>query len=586
MTTTSSRTNGWLVPPQVAAPPAEHPSPLSAPLGSPFGSPLGEPSLALASPAVQSPAAPAHASTGPAHARAGLPGVDSFPTAVWLVVGATVVHVLLMLGTPGGSAVALWVSDLSSAVAAAVAGALCLRTAYAMTGNGRTGWTLLGLGALSWMGGELVWSTYELALGRQTPFPSLADVGYLAMVPLALAGMVLLIGPALTGIRTLLDGLVITGALLVVGWAVVLGPIYYRAEDDGLAKVLSLAYPAGDLALASMVVLLLARAADRRRAAFAIVATGLLGLSVSDGGFAYLTQVGSYASGGPVDSGWFAGFLLIGLGAAYALEQPPPAEPVARPWVALPYVPVSIAAVTMIVSIVAGTTDTFEVATAGAVVVLVMVRQVVMVRDDLSLTRRLEKTIKDLRDREEQLRYLAFHDALTGLANRALFMDRTEHALAGQPRDGSLLAVLYVDLDGFKEVNDELGHHSGDLILTAVAGRLRRCVRPADTLARLGGDEFAILVEQLSAPAEAELLATRIVETLAVPFGPAEGLDERPVSISGSVGAAVCAGGEKAGELLRRADHAMYSAKVSGRGRHVTLPPARLPLARVLPPQE
>jgi diguanylate cyclase (GGDEF)-like protein len=490
-------------------------------------------------------------------------GNRGFRTWVSLAVAAIVAHLAVMLVAGGESTASMWVSDLSIATAAGAAGVLGLRTGRALTGHRAAGWTLLGVGAVSWCGGELIWSTYELLLDRMVPFPSVADAAFLAWVPLALVGMVLLIGPSATGVRTLLDGLVITGALLVIAWAVVLGPIY-RTHGDDLEKALSLAYPAGDVAMASMVLLLLARAEDRRRAAFTTVAAGMLALSAADGGFAYLTQIGSYATGGPLDTAWFAGFLLIALGAVRGHDvRTMTTNPEARPWVALPYLPVGVAVLTMFVSVLYGTVDTFQMTVASVVVLLVMVRLVITLRDDVRLTRELETTVRDLQDREAQLHHLAFHDQLTGLANRSLFLERTEHALATERAPGgSLLAVLYIDLDGFKQVNDTFGHHTGDGLLTAVSERLRTCVRGADTLARLGGDEFAVLVPHLADLVEADSLAARITHALAEPFT----VERQHIVIGGTVGVAACAPGTaKAGELLRRADHAMYAAKVTCR---------------------
>jgi diguanylate cyclase (GGDEF)-like protein/PAS domain S-box-containing protein len=170
---------------------------------------------------------------------------------------------------------------------------------------------------------------------------------------------------------------------------------------------------------------------------------------------------------------------------------------------------------------------------------------------------------------EEQLRHQAFHDVLTGLANRSLFRDRLDHALARAARGGRPTAVLYLDLDDFKAVNDRLGHAEGDRLLVAVGERLRSTTRDGDTVARLGGDEFAIIVEETD-PAEAALAAERIVEAVARPFE----LGERQVAAPASIGIAIrMADGGDADELLRRADIAMYAAKARGGNRHVTYEP-------------
>jgi diguanylate cyclase (GGDEF)-like protein/PAS domain S-box-containing protein len=169
----------------------------------------------------------------------------------------------------------------------------------------------------------------------------------------------------------------------------------------------------------------------------------------------------------------------------------------------------------------------------------------------------------DITDRKrlaEQLRHQAFHDPLTDLANRALFQDRLEHALARLDRHDGQLAVLLLDLDGFKTVNDTLGHEVGDQLLALVAERLRSGVRPSDTVARFGGDEFVILIEDASGPADAVAATQRLLQALAAPISVAN----RDVQVRASVGIAIAAPGAQPGDLVRDADVAMYQAKVEG----------------------
>ena len=158
----------------------------------------------------------------------------------------------------------------------------------------------------------------------------------------------------------------------------------------------------------------------------------------------------------------------------------------------------------------------------------------------------------------------ALRDALTRLPNRRLFHDRVSHALARSQRHPGKLAVLFIDLDGFKDVNDSLGHAAGDHLLVDVAERLRACLRTADTAARLGGDEFSILLEDLLATDEAVNLAERVMEALAVPFN----VRGKEITIGASIGIAVNTTGLDVDEFLRNADVAMYTAKNGGRGRY------------------
>lgn len=168
----------------------------------------------------------------------------------------------------------------------------------------------------------------------------------------------------------------------------------------------------------------------------------------------------------------------------------------------------------------------------------------------------------ELSRRQEQLSFLATHDALTALANRTLIMDRLEMMLARVDREGGVVETLFIDLDDFKVVNDTFGHRVGDELLLAVSQRLSAVVREADTLGRLGGDEFVVLSYDRSEGGAAEI-AARILEAMAKPFALSDGHSMR---ISGSIGVASSHGGISAQQLLYDADMAMYGAKAEGRG--------------------
>ncbi len=167
----------------------------------------------------------------------------------------------------------------------------------------------------------------------------------------------------------------------------------------------------------------------------------------------------------------------------------------------------------------------------------------------------------------EEAVHEALHDSLTGLPNRALFVDRLRHSVARAERTGTPVAVLFCDLDGFKTVNDSLGHRTGDGLLVSVAERLADSLRPADTIARLGGDEFAVLLEELREPGDAARAAQRLLASLEPPFE----LREREFFISASIG--IAAGTKEPEILLRDADLAMYRAKSRGKGRYAIFEP-------------
>ncbi len=169
----------------------------------------------------------------------------------------------------------------------------------------------------------------------------------------------------------------------------------------------------------------------------------------------------------------------------------------------------------------------------------------------------------DQRTMQLRLEHEALHDTLTGLPNRTLFMDRVEHLLRAASRDPAAgCAVLFVDLDGFKQVNDQLSHAVGDRLLIAVAERLRMGLRPGDTVARLGGDEFTLLLDGILAPAEAVEIADRVLSSLQKPFP----VHANEVAIGASIGVALSHPRLAAGDLLANADMAMYDAKARGRG--------------------
>ncbi len=172
------------------------------------------------------------------------------------------------------------------------------------------------------------------------------------------------------------------------------------------------------------------------------------------------------------------------------------------------------------------------------------------------------RDITDRKKAEEKIRQLAFYDPLTGLANRRLMTDRMEHALAHARRTGELLGICMIDLDGFKQVNDQMGHKAGDQLLIEVAKRLQDCIRQSDTVSRLGGDEFSLILSGFKKISECELSLKRIITTLAAPYF----IDGDPAHVTASIGVTIFPNdGGSADLLLRHADQAMYEAKQAGK---------------------
>ena len=485
--------------------------------------------------------------------------------------------VLLARFLPAGLIVA--VDNLGQLLAATSAAGCCaLASLRSAPGRPRSSWALLAGGVAAWAAGQAVWSYYELAAAREVPFPSLADAGFLTFPVLAAGGLLLLpSGRDATAnrLRDLLDGLVTAGSFLILSWASSLG----AAASGGITTfttALAVAYPLGDVVLLTLVLLVLARAATADRAVLTPLAVGLSALAIADSTFLHLTTNGSYSTGNLCGIGWTAGFALIAVAALTTarrsdvpLAEPFPTEALVRGGVktarlrlALPYLPLLPAQAVVTAQLLTGDrrAPAFEVALALSLVVLVLARQFWTLADNREL-------LLALRAEREAARHAALHDPLTGLANRTLFRERVDRALATQASQPAITTVLFCDLDDFKTVNDRLGHAAGDDLLVDVAERLRDCLRPADTVARLGGDEFAALIQSdLSSTGHPEQIAGRLVAALAVPFSLPGCMR---VSVSVSVGLASCgrAGDAElvAAELLHRADVAMYAAKASGK---------------------
>jgi diguanylate cyclase (GGDEF)-like protein len=172
------------------------------------------------------------------------------------------------------------------------------------------------------------------------------------------------------------------------------------------------------------------------------------------------------------------------------------------------------------------------------------------------------ETQRVLRKREQHLELIATHDALTGVPNRALLRQRAEHAIALSKRSNRLLALLFIDLDEFKEVNDRFGHAAGDAVLRQVAATLCGCLREADTIARLGGDEFVVVLEDIEGAEEVEQVTARMQEALSQPFA----IRGQRIRITTSIGVTLYPrDAETLSQLIERSDLAMYRAKALGR---------------------
>ncbi len=448
--------------------------------------------------------------------------------------------------------------DLAELAVALLASAAAALAAVKASGRLRAAWWAVAAGCLSWSIGEAIWSTYELVLHRTTPFPSWADVGFLGFPVGAVTALALFPTGASRSDkrRMVLDGLVAASAIGLISWLTALGAVVQAGGGSFLATSVSVAYPAGDVVVLVMCVLVLPRSRSHQ-GALAVMAAGLALMAVSDSGFAYLTAQGRYATGDPVDLGWILAFGLLALAPLTSRSARPQVadRDGAAAGAALPYLPLLAVVGVLAWHYSEGRTLTAgDAALLATLVVLISVRQFLTGRDNQLLAR-------GLASRDAELRHQAFHDGLTGLANRALFVDRVEHALELHRRDQRPLAVCFLDLDGFKAVNDTLGHAAGDELLRQAGDRFRASLSAADTLARLGGDEFAVLLEDGPDPLQA---AERLLQTLAAPFLVA-GTQAR---VQASIGVARVGAGSPSptlDDLLGRADLAMYVVKRRGK---------------------
>jgi diguanylate cyclase (GGDEF)-like protein/PAS domain S-box-containing protein len=586
------------------------------------------------------------------------------------------------------------------AAATAVPAALAGKQAY---GRRRWGWWVIGLAGVSWALGNVLYTLNSAAVS-----PSLNDLFYLGAVPLAAAGLVLVGSQQATrgGLtRLVLDGLTVVPATVFISWALVLHSIWLTDTDpangySAASTVTFLAYPLTDIVLVAFALMVVARQRGRLRLSIGLIATGYLGLAIADSGYNYYTSLGTYA-GNTVfwtEFGYSIGFSLLTLGlldvwlSAKRTETTISGPTLFRDRGLLTYLPVAGAGVVAIrQELIHAPGDAVLFWSGLLVLAMVLLRQMLALRENDSLRRSLERrvaevlrergnlkqseerfrslienssdvilildsdfsvrwasdslrtvigpspetvigspveamvhpddrarvmrsfrdgvpesgkssvlecrvldsrgnihyvdvhvaqllddpaingvvlNVRDVTDRkelEEQLIHQALHDPLTSLPNRLLLVDRLGHELSRRRSPGQFgPAVVFLDLDGFKTVNDTQGHHAGDQLLQQVAERLARLMRPGDTIARMGGDEFAVIVVNSPGPAEVDRVAARLVAATATPFR----VDGHDLLISTSAGVSKSLSGvESAADLLQQADLAMYRAKELGGNR-------------------
>jgi diguanylate cyclase (GGDEF)-like protein len=446
-------------------------------------------------------------------------------------------------------------------------------------------WYLLAAGTAGFTCGDFVQNYLHRVPHTTGPSPSAANALYLAGYLLVFAGAWRLSrNPSQTGRREdYADAAIITLGASAIWWTFLMNAYVYDDSLTAFGRLVILAYPIMDIALIFIVFRSLLFGVVGRPY-HRLVAAALLILAAADFTQALLVLHDNTDTGRAVGAALLLAYVLVAAGALH----PSVAEGIAVPPKQVPSIyrratngkrrtPVVafagfIAPSVLLVASCLG--DSVDVPVMSgicvAVFALVYLRMMWLIERITGQTNEIEVHARALeashrqRDAlEADLRHLAFHDELTGLANRALLHDRVEHALASAPRSGRSVALCFGDLDGFKTVNDTLGHHVGDSVLVRASRLLSSIVRPDDTVARLGGDEFAVLMVDVEDPQAAVDFAHRIVAVLR----DAPDFEGSQVGLSISVGVAYAEVGTTTAQLLSEADSAMYEAKEQGKNR-------------------
>ncbi|WP_307710496.1 bifunctional diguanylate cyclase/phosphodiesterase [Streptomyces sp. V1I6] len=593
----------------------------------------------------------------------------------------------------GSDRLALIMGDFGLSLAALIAAVSCLLYARTQNCRFRPAWLLFAFSSAMAAAGNAVWGWYEVVLGRAVPSTSVADLFFLCFAPPAIVGLLVLAKRPVSRagwVCLALDAWLIGGSLLTLSWSLALAHTAHAQGESVAPAALALAYPLLDIVLVSMVLALHFRRSSANRSAVNTAIAGLALTVLCDALFTSPLLRESYSSGQLLDAGWFAGSLLLAYAPWGARTGEPagpprgtrnPVRPITSSLSALtPYLAAAVCTLGILHNVIEGRrVDQVVVFTGCTVVLALVVRQGIMLLDNIALTHELaqkENHFRSLvqgssdvimiaapsgvlryvspaaagvygRDAEElvgtelaslihpedlgrvvhelrrflaaepsaepttrvecrfrsgsgdwlnvestvsrhqgglifnsrdvtervrlqaQLQHNAEHDPLTDLPNRALFTERVRGALTGRRAGDEGTAVLFIDLDGFKGVNDRLGHQAGDELLIQAARRLADSVRAADTAARLGGDEFAALIvgdgsgDGSARESQVLEIADRLRLMLSQPYR----IDGGEVRVAASIGVAFAEPAMSPTDLMRNADLAMYRAKAAGKDR-------------------
>ncbi len=477
---------------------------------------------------------------------------------LYLVSGAAAVATYELI--PAGAARDGFATELIglSAVLAIVIGVYLYRPRAA------SAWLLLAAGQFAFVVGDALFA-YQEYVAHASPFPSIADVCDLSGYPLLGAGLALLIRARAPrrNWAAVIDAAAITTCLTLVAWLFVMSPIAHDMTMTPAAMFISLAYPVGDVLLLATA-LRISMGASKRPPAYLLLAGGIVLLLVADAAYLWATHTGSYVSGGIIDLGWLASYVLFGAAALHPSMKTlsmPVSERLPRltPLRLTLLTCASIATPAMLaVQYLRGASLELPVVTCSSALLflLVIARMVLLVHGQEVHGAKLEEHEAELAGELERKSRL---DPTTGLANRSAFLSQLDDSLSAERITPP--AVLLLGVEGLRLVNESAGRTAGDELLRAITESLKQLLRQGDTCAWADGD-FAVLVEDVTVEPPATV-AARLVEALRLPF---QHSSEHETTIGLNAGVAIARGDERAETLLRNAEIALSRAKQIGNG--------------------
>lgn len=437
-------------------------------------------------------------------------------------------------------------------------------------------WTLLSIGSFSYFAAELVWLYEEKILRIAPPSPGWTDLFYNVQIVFYFAAFMVpffRLKRNYSAFKIILDVLLVMTVAATFSWHYLIAPILQEGDVSTLKLLVNLMYPITPLALLFGVVSLYLGARSRfARRSILFLFLGLLVQMLANATYMFQLFSDDYVSGSFIDPFFMLGLLLVGYAGFMQRRNDPFGQEVPKeenvvekldiPRIILPYVNV----MALFFFMISGSSEIGAfTAGIGISILLVIVRQLLTMMENHELLVNLYRKTEELEQSERRYRSLAYHDTLTGLANRMSFEERLKHTIDEARPFEETFAVAFIDLDRFKNVNDTLGHDIGDRLLVSVAKRLKQCIRESDFVARQGGDEFTLILRDIGDREGARTAAQRILEILM----PSHRIDGHEIFAAPSIGLSVYPiDDDTPGGLMKKADIALYQVKYGGKGHH------------------